>query len=127
MTLISTLVNKFMILIGLSDEELLKSNSIDLFAVLALIMFVIGIMTIVRNRPVTNSYNKYTTESLLKAAKLIGLSNIVLGVFDIVVGVIKMEWVNWIVLTVLAVVILVIYGVMVAKIEKIVVKKDGTK
>ena len=127
MTLISTLVNKFMILIGLSDEELLKSNSIDLFAVLALIMFVIGIMTIVRNRPVTNSYNKYTTESLLKAAKLIGLSNIVLGVFDIVVGVIKMEWVNWIVLTVLAVVILVIYGVLVAKVEKIVVKKDGTK
>lgn len=91
MTLISALVNKFLVSVGAADVAATESSSVTFFVFFAITMIVSGILTIVKKRPVIGKYESYTPASVARAALPLGIGEIVLGILDIIIGVIRLD------------------------------------
>lgn len=91
MTLITLLVNKFLTLVGATDVASTPSSTVTLFAILAIASTVTGLLTIANRRPVLSKYDKYTDESVKNASTLLGIGDLVLAVLHVVIGVLTLE------------------------------------
>lgn len=91
MTLISLLINKLLNLIGLKELAAVESSSVILFIIFTLISVIGGCYLIIKKHPIRNRYAEYTPESVAKASLMLGISDILVGVFNIFVGVLKLD------------------------------------
>lgn len=127
MTLISMLVNKLLNLIGLKDlaaTNVERSTQI-LFIILALISVIGGCYMIVKKRPMRNKYAEYTPESVAKASLLLGVSDILIGIFNVFVGVLRLDTVPNIIIYIGSALFLVLGSVVSVMATKKLEKKAG--
>ena len=92
MTLIALLVDKLLRLVGLNALAEVESSTVVLFIILAAIELINGLFIIIKKRPIRKKkYSEYTPESVRKASFLLGITDILVCIFDIFVGVLKFD------------------------------------
>ena len=111
MSILSTIVNAITNAIHTPSEAVQFSGSASriLFAGLAVYLVVIGILGIVKHRPYGNKYEKYTELSVNAASHVLGVSNILLGLLTVTIGVVDLDLLPHVVLYVIAGVLLAAY------------------
>ncbi len=124
MTLVTLIVNKFLTLLGATEVASTASSTVSLFAILAIASTVTGMMTIANRRPVLSKYKKYTDESLENASLLLGLSDLALAVLHVIIGVLTLEAVPTVIVSVAAGAVLAAFIVIDTLANKKLVKKS---